>query len=83
MAWRGSVKARHLIVAIADYFVEKYSSGGAQDTSAAQVDDLLRAASPTHTDATLSRPLTASPLGWDLHLRALLPQLQGQWTDAP
>ncbi|KAJ7508959.1 hypothetical protein B0H11DRAFT_1360059 [Mycena galericulata] len=57
MAWRGNVKARHFVVGVQDYFLQKYSKEDQEiDEIRSVAEGISRAASPT---MGISRP--ASP----------------------
>ncbi|KZV94080.1 hypothetical protein EXIGLDRAFT_673437 [Exidia glandulosa HHB12029] len=83
MAWRGSVKARHFIVAVQDYFIQQYTHEEQEYEGAMEaLESLSRPISPTHShisDATDYIPPQSAVVTRAWQARIAHGDLQDRW----
>ncbi|EJD53365.1 hypothetical protein AURDEDRAFT_180879 [Auricularia subglabra TFB-10046 SS5] len=83
MAWRGSVKARHFIVAVQDFFFQKYSQEDQEVDDAVQeaLDAVSRPVSPafSHVSEGTDAPPPSAVMTHALQARIVHQELQDRW----
>ncbi|KAH7099931.1 hypothetical protein BKA62DRAFT_673163 [Auriculariales sp. MPI-PUGE-AT-0066] len=81
MAWRGSVKARHFIVAVQDYFLQKYSKEDEETDAAIRdaYDGGSRPLTPVPMTAISDGPPPSAVLTKAIEARLVQRELQDRW----
>ncbi|KAH7099932.1 hypothetical protein BKA62DRAFT_673164 [Auriculariales sp. MPI-PUGE-AT-0066] len=81
MAWRGSVKARHFIVAVQDYFLQKYSKEDEETDAAIRdaYDGGSRPLTPAPMSAISDGPPPSAILTKAIEARVVQRELQDRW----